>query len=277
MTVEWLYNRLRTMSGPEIAHRLREAYRERQQALGIGNAKPGPPTGARGIAWLGALPERFAPDPYCKAADEILDGCLHVFSLRPCRTGFPPDWNRDPKTGVRAPLAFGRALNYRNKKLVGNIKYLWEPNRHLELVTLAQAWHLTRRDRYSMGCRSLLESWIHQCPYPLGPNWSSSLELGIRLVNWSFAWHLLGGEASSLFAGTDGARFRQRWLMAIYQHCHFIARYPSRYSSANNHLMGELLGLLVGSLTWPKWPESAGWASAATAAFQREALAQNSP
>ena len=61
---------------------------------------------------------------------------------------FPPRWNVDPRTGIEAPLIFGKELNYREPALVGDIKYLWEPNRHMELVTLAQAWHLTHEERY---------------------------------------------------------------------------------------------------------------------------------
>ena len=112
--------------------------------------------------------------------------------------------------------------------------------RHAELVTLAQAWHLTGDSRYSAGCRTLLDSWFEQCPYPLGPHWTSSLEHGVRLLNWSFAWHLLGGDDSALFESSEGRAFRERWLASIYQHCHFIAGHLSRYSSANNHLLGEL-------------------------------------
>ena len=39
----------------------------------------------------------------------------------------------------------------------------------------------------------------------MGPNWSSSLEAGLRLINWSLAWQLLGGVDSALFAGEAGA------------------------------------------------------------------------
>src|SRR5262249_11727134 len=152
--------------------------------------------------------------------------------------GFPPRWNREPKSGVDAPLVFGKTLRYRDERVVGDIKYLWEPNRHLELVALAQAWHLTRNEKYVQDCKVLLTSWFEQCPYPLGPNWTSSLEHGVRLVNWAICWHLLGAESSPLFKETDGAAFRAKWLNSIYCHCHFIDGHLSRYSSANNHLLG---------------------------------------
>jgi hypothetical protein len=188
--------------------------------------------------------------------------------------GFPPAWNVDPKTRITAPLRFGKDLDYRDSAEVGDIKYLWEINRHLELVTLAQAWHLTREERYVQGCRSLLESWLTQCPYALGVNWCVSLEHAVRLVNWAFAWFLLGGERSSVFDGATGESFRQRWLASIYQHCHFIARHWSRHSSANNHLMGEATGLLVGALTWPLWRESNQWAERGRRELTEAALEQ---
>jgi Heparinase II/III-like protein/Heparinase II/III N-terminus len=174
-------------------------------------------------------------------------------------------------------MRFGKSLDYRDERLVGDIKYLWEPARHAELVTLAQAWRLTGDVRYSGGCRTLLDSWFEQCPYPLGPHWTSSLEHGVRLLNWSFAWHLLGGDKSELFESGDGRHFRERWLASIYQHCNFVAANLSRYSSANNHLLGELAGLYVGSLTWPYWEVCAHWRATARREFEQQALLQNGP
>ncbi|MGH8747056.1 MAG: alginate lyase family protein, partial [Burkholderiales bacterium] len=192
-------------------------------------------------------------------------GRWDVLALRDCALGFPPRWNRDPKTGIEAPLDFGKAIDYRDPRVVGDIKYLWEPNRHLELVTLAQAWRLTGNARYAQGARRLLESWLEQCPYPRGVQWTSALEAGVRLVNWAIAWHLLGGE---------GRELRGRWLAAVYRHCHFIARNLSRHSSANNHLFGELTGLFIASITWPLWPESARWRALARDGLEAEALKQ---
>jgi len=150
------------------------------------------------------------------------------------------------------------------------MKYLWELNRHLELVTLAQTWYLTADSRYIKGFVRLLDSWFEQCPYPLGINWTSSLELGVRLMNWAFAWHLIDG------ANLDGD-FRSRWLNSIFQHCHFISGHLSKHSSANNHLIGEYAGLYVASSIWPCWKESIRWKSLTKAGLEEEALKQNAP
>lgn len=273
------------MSAGEVVWRARKAVTARLERHGIGLARGSvPDQHARGLSWRAAdrtgrvaalLPDPwFDHAPYRAAAERVLSGRFDVFALRGTELGFPPAWNRDPKTGIETALVFGKTLNYRDSALVGDIKYLWEPNRHYELVTLAQAFHLTREVRYADACRTLLDSWMAQCPYPLGQGWSSSLENGIRLTNWAVAWHLLDGGACSLFDGADGAAFRGRWMASIYCHCHFIAGHFSRHSSANNHLLGECMGLFIGAVTWPCWPESKGWQHDAWRQFMQQALCQ---
>jgi hypothetical protein len=275
VSLAWRLKRLRSMGAREVLYRIGQFAHARAEQAGFGRARAGAPTASDSRPWADPLPCGFDQRPYRTAADAILQGRYSIFALEDAPLGFPPDWNRDPKTGTRAPSSFGKTINYRDPHLVGNIKYLWEPNRHLELVTLAQAWHLSREPRYARGCQVLVESWLEACPYLMGPNWTSSLELGIRLVNWSCAWQLLGGEASPLFATDEGQRFRRRWLDAVYQHCHFITGHLSQHSSANNHLLGEHLGVLVASVTWPCWPEATEWRALSHRAFEREALLQN--
>lgn len=272
----WKLNRLRAMGLAEIIWRFKQYAQARMELAGIGRAThPAPPSGQGGKAWLAVLPSGFDVTLYRTAAERILSGRFDIFALRNVNLDFPPHWNRDPRTGTVAPLVFGKTLNYRSESLVGDIKYLWEPNRHLELTTLAQAYHLSSELRYADGARQLLESWFDQCPYPMGPNWTSSLEHAVRLVNWSFAWNLLGGENSPIFHGEAGERFRQHWLDSIYQHLHFVSGHFSRYSSANNHLLGEYMGLFIGTMTWPLWRECSNWRDVAKAGMEREVLKQN--
>jgi hypothetical protein len=272
----WKMNRLRTMSPAEVAYRVRSAIQTQLEANGIGLVKPMPPSGRAGQTVASGKVPQLDPAPYLAAAESILTGRYRIFAIE-AKTGFPPPWNLCPRTGTMAPMSFGKLIDYRDERIVGDIKYLWEPSRHLELVTLAQAWALNKDQRFIEGCRMLLDSWFETCPYPNGVHWTSSLEHAIRLVNWAFAWGLLGGEESPLFVGADGGAFRTRWLTVIRQHLHFIANHFSRYSSANNHLLGEYLGLLVGCTVWPLWPECTEWRHKAISGFAHEALAQNTP
>lgn len=276
MSLGWKFRRLKAMGAGEIVYRVWQTGKAYAESVGIGLARPGVPVGEVGRPWVDRFPRNVAPRDYCRAADSILAGRFDVFALKSVEMGFPPEWNRDPKTGVVAPLTFGKRLQYRDDRIVGNIKYLWEPSRHLELVTLAQAWYLTGDEKYASGCRTYLESWFEQAPYPCGPHWTSSLEHAVRLVNWAVAWQLLcdSERSARIFDGASGEKFRLLWLRSIYQHCHFISGYLSRYSSANNHLLGEYMGLFVASVVWPMWPESAKWSHVARRGFEREVIRQ---
>jgi hypothetical protein len=119
---------------------------------------------------------------------------------------------------VIAPSSFGKSIDYRNERTVGNIKYLWEPSRHLMLPVLAQAFSATGDKRFFDRLIHLLESWIAQCRYPYGPQWCSSLEAGIRLINWSIAWRIGGCLAGWRSSGASD-EFLTRWLGSVHQHC----------------------------------------------------------
>jgi hypothetical protein len=275
--LRWRFNRLRCMSLAEVGHRLRQAASVPVERLPLSRAVPAPDLARESRAWIG-VPSRIDAAPYLAAADRLVSGRFDIFALRDIELGAPPRWNRDPRTGIDAPLVFGKTLDYRDPAQVGDIKYLWEPNRHLHLVTLAQACVVSGPcdigNRHGAALRQHLESWFEACPHRMGPNWSSSLEVALRLINWSHAWQILGGARSPLFEGAEGGRFRSRWLEAVYQHAEFVRGYFSLYSSANNHLIGEAAGLFVAALTWPHWRRARAWLAEAQAILEREALLQ---
>ncbi|MFL6582802.1 MAG: alginate lyase family protein [Burkholderiales bacterium] len=275
----WHVNRLRCMTPAEMPYRLMRAVSARAQSTRLFFGPmilPAPDLMAASKFWI-HHPARIDPEPYIEAADRIAAGRLDIFALRDLEIGTPPLWNRDPKSGIEAPRSFGKLLNYRNPKLVGDIKYLWEPNRHLHLVTLAQAYVLNHDAVYLQVIRQHLESWFDTCPYPLGANWSSALEAAIRLINWSVTWQLVGGVCSPLFDDQHGSRLRRRWLDSVYQHAQFVRGYFSLYSSANNHLIGEAAGLFIAALTWPHWHKAKDWQATAQRILEEEAQRQNAP
>ncbi|MCG6868806.1 MAG: heparinase II/III family protein [Gammaproteobacteria bacterium] len=276
--IDWYLNRLRMMSPGEVLYRVRSNLQSkfRQICMKCAQGTKQPVIPERQDHWL-SPGQYFNTDGYLSEAGSIMDGKMRLFAIDACNVGSQPSWNTDPLTGTSAPLTFGLSLDYRDERLVGNIKYLWELNRHYQMVRLAQAWHLTGSNEYLVGLRELLESWLDQCPYLKGPNWSNSLELGIRLINWSVTWQLIGGSSSVLFEGSEGRQFQSRWLKSIYQHADFISSRFSKYSSANNHLIGEAAGLFVAACTWPFWDEMDAWRDTAFEILTREAVAQNGP
>jgi hypothetical protein len=229
-----------------------------------------------GPQWIRRSPT-VDPVPYVAEAERILLGSVPAFDGGRLELGEPIRWNRDPRTGRTGPLRLGKAIDYRDVTRFGDPKYVWEPSRHQHLVTLAQAYGLTGEARYLAGIGRQLESWLEQCPFPMGPNWATALEAAIRLLNWAVVWQCVGGVESPLFDGDSGGVLRRAWGDSVYQHAHFVRHYLSRYSSANNHLLGELSGLYVAGVTWPYWADLAHWRTEARRLLVREAFRQIAP
>ena len=108
------------MTPMEVAHRALRAMQARAERSGIlrAPAVPAPDLGTEGKAWVQRDPG-VNPGPYLAAVDDIAHGCLALFALREVELGMPPRWNRDPKTGIQAPLDYGKLLDYRDPHLVG--------------------------------------------------------------------------------------------------------------------------------------------------------------
>ena len=271
----WLVNRLRCMSVPEMAYRLRQAAAIHLARRATGRTAPPPLPRALTLGVRGApVLEQPEVDALLLDAERICAGHVVLFAERRFDVGVPTAWNRDPETGVVAPSLYRGDIAISDRELVGDIKHVWELNRHLHLVTLAQAWALSGEPRWLQALDQNLRSWFEACPPLTGPNWTSSMEMGIRLINWSLIWQLVGGEQSALFEGDAGRRLRADWLDSIHAHCRTIARHLSRHSSANNHLIGELAGLYAGAVTWPCWKESKDWEAQARRELEQEAQAQ---
>ncbi|MEE9328379.1 MAG: alginate lyase family protein [Cocleimonas sp.] len=273
--LHWLWNRLQCMSLAEISYRFYQKGSSKCQQYGFFTANNPAEPAIIDVdkKWL-SIPPNTNIKLYTEKADQIISGNISVFSLG-YRFNETPDWNYDVAADKKTPRSFGKGIDYRNSDLVGDIKYVWEPNRHLHFVTLGQAFALTGDKKYSETLDKHLSSWLNECPYPQGLNWTSSLELGIRLINWSMIWQLVYADNNELFESPSGKALKNKWLDSIYQHCHFINGHWSRYSSSNNHLIGEAAGLYIASVTWPYWKESAQWRDKAQKILIEEALKQN--
>jgi hypothetical protein len=276
-SLSWYVYRLRRMSPAELCYRAVQMSRAHASRLVPPRAEVVPRWREAPSPVFVHLDAGVAPSAYVAQAERILEGRYRIFDVEECELGSPPQWNRDPLTRREAPLSHAATLDYRDARLVGNIKYLWEPARHLHVPQLAQAHVLTGDERYLAALRLHIESFIEQCPPDLGAHWTSSLELAIRLINWSIAWQLIGGARSPLFSDEDGRAFRERWLRSIYLHARAIARKLSRFSSANNHLIGETAGVWIASVTWGYWDDMRRWGTRCKTILHEEMLKQNAP
>jgi hypothetical protein len=178
---------------------------------------------------------------------------------------FDFDWHHDYRNNKRVERRFSGRLDIRNTEVVGDIKYVWEVNRHQHLSSLAYA----RNGSQLLGTTTrAIRSWLRDNPYLSGVNWTSSLELALRVISWALLYPRLAHNVDS------DSNLRDHWLVSIYLHLSRIAGRLSLYSSANNHLIGELVGLYVGATCFPFWSECANWRDFAHRSLEREILLQ---
>lgn len=273
--LEWYWRRARRMSAGEVAVRARDqarrwAWRRRQVVPGTSEL-PQPPGRPRRFATpvpLGTV--RNVPPAsraaLIEAADRLLEGRWEFFGVKRDDI-LDPDWFLDPLTGRRAPrdhYAFG--IDHRSEEETGNVKQIWELSRHHHLTVLSAAWFLTGDERYAEVVARQLRSWWRANPFLSGVHWTSGIEVGIRLIAWTWIRRLLDGwvGAGELFERNDEAVRQLHW------HQLYLSAFRSRGSSANNHVIAEAAGQLVASCAFPWFPPSDRWRTAAASTLERE-------
>lgn len=248
MKLGWYINRLRSMEPAEVVHRLGEAAKKRASR-------------GRHEGWAQyPAPDHIVPIPGLRervltadaemraaiagAASATLAGRFSALGRewpeRAPRALFPPElWRLDPATGGLWPGAetYAFDIDFRHDGSRGDIKYVWEINRLQFLVPLAVEALLDGAPEPLAAVEAAIASWHGANPPFRGVGWSSGIEVALRAISLALVFSLVGHRLS---------REATRQLGEILSASAFwLPRYPSKYSSANNHLVAELTGEYV--------------------------------
>ena len=130
--------------------------------------------------------------------------------------------------------AYAFDIDFRHDGARGDIKYVWEINRLQFLPGLA-AHHLLEGDQASLyAIEAALGSW-HQANPPFGGvGWASGIEVALRAISIILALDMVGDRLS------ETAQRRAGQIVSA--SAFWLPRFPSLFSSANNHLVAELAG-----------------------------------
>lgn len=272
--LDWYLHRLRAMTPQEVALHLRkkvrqfiDARRERDwAALKLETALAFPT-----IPSAPAAPESLRL-VLRRDADAILAGRWRVFGHLELQMDDPPRWHRDYLAGRELETAQSAfKLNHRALPGGSDIALIWEISRWHALVRLAMAAHVLGDTRAGEKCVLWLEDWVkHNEPFR-GWNWTSALESGMRLIQFAWIDALLAPRAEAWGLGTELDTLRHQILPP---HAWFTWRHQSFGSSANNHLLGELAGLIVATVRWPALADWGAPLEELQRLFEREVLAQ---
>jgi len=266
--VGWYARRIARMSPAEVTWRARDrllqaAWSVRQvtraQIAAEASRPPLLPGERRFVAVLPPATAKRVPGTVkaavLAAADQLLRGDWEV--LGAVRNDMLlPDWFYDPVTGRQAPAdRYAFRINHRSEAETGNVKQVWEISRLQHLTLLATAWFLSHDEAYARRVSDQLDSWMRENPFLSGINWTSGIEIGIRLISLTWIRRLLDDwpAVADHFENSQLAVRQIRW------HQQYLAAFRSRGSSANNHVIAEAAGQLVASCAFPWFAESARW------------------
>lgn len=204
--------------------------------------------------------------------EEILAGKWRAFAHAPIRVSDPPEWHKDYLAGVDLPTnesAF--KLNPRELPRGADIKLIWELSRWHQLTRLALGAYFLDDDRASWKCARWLEHWAQHNPPYCGWNWTSPLESALRLIQFTWIEALL---LPFVARGECEAELEQLRYEILPAHVWFTWRHKSFGSSANNHLIGELAGLIAATVRWPRLSEWGASIGDLQGLWENEVLAQ---
>jgi len=202
------------------------------------------------------------------AADSTCRGQFDLLGYRGLSFGVPPDWHLDPVSGRRAPAVHWSQIDPLDFRIVGDTKVVWELNRHQWLVTLGQAYRFTREECYAECFAAAVRDWLLANPPGIGINWTSSLEVALRLISWCWALVLFGPSP------TLSPQLFLEVLAGLRAHALHIERYLSHYFSPNTHLTGEALGLVYAGVMLPELREAARWVARGARILEAESERQ---
>lgn len=185
------------------------------------------------------LKKLYLFDSIINAADKISNHELNLFGSGNKYLGEKLPWNEDFKTGFKWNNQF-----YKNIKIVdlsnnADVKVPWEISRFQHIFTLGKAYWLTANEKYALEFKEQIEDWIEKNPVEMSVNWTCTMDVAIRAVNWICGYFFFK-ESSSI-----EKKFWIKFNKFLYLHGRFIYKNLENEGEHNgNHYLSDLVGLI---------------------------------
>lgn len=260
--INWYLNRVKTFSIPELIYRLK------QKAEVITERKTIHLQRSR----LNKYPEPLLNDKLHQTNMELFQ--FELFGEQ-VNINSKIAWLQTQENVKAFPRIKYNKINTRSNQF-GDVKYTWEINRLQFLIPMLFSYHESKDEKILLSFMEIIESWSKENPYLIGVNWYSNIEVNIRLIIWFLCWNILDVEKISKQNRKFEKFVENVWSPLIYSHCVYSYKHPSKYSSANNHLIAEAAGLFIASSFW-EFEDSQKWLKHSKEILEQEIVKQHSP
>jgi hypothetical protein len=189
-------------------------------------------------------------------SNQIIEGRIELFGWKSVSVSIPNLKFHD-ETGLNAEWSSSYYWDinfFHSTKCPGfDVKWLWELQRFQFLIWLGAAWKLTGDNRFASTAREILDSWMQGLKYPFGVEWSSNLEVGLRLLSISRC-HIMFMDAPFW-----DSCFLSNLVAWEYLHAIHVREELTLHHTLGNHPLGESAALLFFCLVNPGPQQSKAW------------------
>ncbi len=164
------------------------------------------------------------------------------------------DWITNPSTGYKYDSTKHWTLIEDTILEAGDIKFVWELSRFSFLYTAIRYDYHFQKD-CSAWVFDKIEDWIDANPINCGPNYKCSQEIGLRVMNWTFALHYYKNSEHLTDELFTKIMHHINWqIQHVYDNINFSLK-----TVRNNHAIAETLSLYFTGLLYPFLPNANKW------------------
>ncbi|MEL7669957.1 alginate lyase family protein [Methanobacterium sp.] len=201
------------------------------------------------------------PELISKCLDDADKICNHVFDFLGSGEriiGEDIDWNCDFKSNYQWNfdeyyLGTVNHLKYIEKGINADVKIPWELSRFQHIVTIGKAFWYTEDEKYVKEFIKQIKSWIKNNPVELGVNWTCTMDVAIRAVNWIWGYYFFS--KSNLLT----EEFKIEFLKSLYLHGRHIMNNLEFGEIRGNHYLSNIAGLVYLGIFFQESNEGKEW------------------
>jgi asparagine synthase (glutamine-hydrolysing) len=210
------------------------------------------------------------PQPAIEEAERVLSGELKYFAHKFVKTGFPPDWHKDPISGKK--LNTKKHWSEISDDGDMDIKFIWEASRFSMVYPLIRAYAATQDEKFAEAFWTLIESWAEANPPNTGPNWMDGQEAALRLLAWMFGCYQFSNSPSA-----TAQRIAQFTVLVAAHAERIYKNIDYAVSTHSNHTVSEAFGLWSTGLLFPELNGAERYLTLGRELLEQEAAAQIFP
>lgn len=181
-------------------------------------------------------------------------------------------WHEDFKSGNKWKKGVFYLKQRTSTAKGADIKVPWELSRGHHLLWLGEAYLLTNDEKYAKEVVDEIEDWWRENPFMYSVNWTCTMDVAIRAVNWMYAVMMV------LDSTSVSESFVKGLYRSLYQHGWFIFNNLERtIPYSNNHLFSDLAGLAYLGLLFKDNKKGKRWLEYAVSSLYEEIRCQVLP